>query len=460
MRDAGSTTQPSNNLGNLGIIIPGPWQKQVHIIHDAPRYYTTSRAPPAMMTTLDLGEWEQHCIFPPCNICMQPLPVMSLTWVLIIGPFSSDATPTHKTHARRPRRRRGWRPNSQTKRLYQSLLNDRLHHTKPQTLKQLEECVRVSAVQAESHIQPSTDIRPWEKEDFRALLRERRHCKNALEKARTSKLVRKQLRFHMRQRRNAKLNEILSEFRDLGRLNVIHEEGMKRQQSTSEQPSPDDCADLFEDIFASETDSHDPLVHACPQPFDENLVDESVPIFQSAELLLALQQLRQGKFADSDGLVLETFSDAGAQLHQCLLDIYNKMPAKNEWDPTWYHTIFTMLPKPGDTSLAQNWRPIAVLKVTYKILAKMLHSRLQPILDSRQAPDQVGFRPHRGTEHALGLFDTTCGKSIEWNCDLWFASLDRSHRTQCTIRCTCQARGAIIMCTAFENNVYWTTRLG
>ena len=139
-------------------------------------------------------------------------------------------------------------------------------------------------------------------------------------------------------------------------------------------------------------------------PFDENLVDESVPVFQFVELQLALQQLRQGKSVDSDGLVLEMFSYAGAQVHQCLLDIYNKMLAKNAWDPTWYHTIFTMLLKPGDTSLAQTWRPIAVVKVTYKIHAKMLHSRLQPILDSRQAPDQVGFRPHRGAEHTFAVF--------------------------------------------------------
>ena len=90
---------------------------------------------------------------------------------------------------------------------------------------------------------------------------------------------------------------------------------MKRQHSTSEQPSPDDFADLFENIFASETDIHDPLVHACEQPFDENLVDDSVPLFQFAELQLACSN--SGK----------------VQSHQCLLDIYNKMLAKNEYLP-------------------------------------------------------------------------------------------------------------------------------
>ena len=77
-----------------------------------------------------------------------------------------------------------------------------------------------------------------------------------------------------------------------------------------------------------------------------------------------------------------------------------------------------------DTSVASNWRPIAILKVTYKIFSKMLCSRLQPLHESYQSPDQVGVRPHRGTDHAFAVFDTICGKSVEWKCNLWFASLD------------------------------------
>ena len=49
------------------------------------------------------------------------------------------------------------------------------------TIGQLEECVRLSAVPAKFHIQPSADIRPWEGEDFRALLQERKYCKSVVE---------------------------------------------------------------------------------------------------------------------------------------------------------------------------------------------------------------------------------------------------------------------------------------
>ena len=83
-----------------------------------------------------------------------------------------------------------------------------------------------------------------------------------------------------------------------------------------------------------------------------------------------------------------------------------------------------MVPKSGDLQQTKNWRPIAILKITYKIFAKMLHDRLQPLLETEQSMDQVGFQRGTGIDHALAVFETVCGKSIEWNCEIWFASLD------------------------------------
>lgn len=319
----------------------------------------------------------------------------------------------------RQRCRRGWHPTAPTKILYQSLLDDWLRKSKPQTLSELEDGVKHCVEQAESCTQRSTDARkPWEREDFRYLLQQRRQCRCAVERAHFSKLIRKHLRCHMRLRRNEKLNEILNEFSSLNRLHAVRDDGIKRH-SCSTQPSPDDFADFLENIFSTEDDSHASLPFICPQP----CVDK-IPAFDDAELQLALKQLRNGKSADGDGLVLEMFIHAGGMLHQRLLSMYNHMLHEHVWDPKWCHTVFNMLPKPGDASVASNWRPIAILKVTYKIFSKMLCSRLQPLLESYQSPDQVGFRPHRGTDHAFAVFDTICGKSVEWNCNLWFASLD------------------------------------
>ena len=72
----------------------------------------------------------------------------------------------------------------------------------------------------------------------------------------------------------------------------------------------------------------------------------------------------------------------------------------------------------------RNWKPIAIVKITYKIFAKMLHDRLQPLLEREQSMDQVCFRRGTGIDHALAVFETVCGKSVEWNAEIWFASLD------------------------------------
>ena len=54
----------------------------------------------------------------------------------------------------------------------------------------------------------------------------------------------------------------------------------------------------------------------------------------------------------------------------------------------------------------------------------MLHDRLQPLLETKQSMDQVGFRRDTGIDHALAVFETVCGKGIEWNSEIWFANLD------------------------------------
>ena len=60
-------------------------------------------------------------------------------------------------------------------------------------------------------------------------------------------------------------------------------------------------------------------------------------------------------------------------------------------------SLFKMLPKPGDSTQANNWRPTAALKITFAMFAtgKLLGARIR----IWKAP----------------------GKSIEW--DMWCASL-------------------------------------
>ena len=69
-------------------------------------------------------------------------------------------------------------------------------------------------------------------------------------------------------------------------------------------------------------------------------------------------------------------------------------------------------------------RPIAILKVAYKIFSSLLHLRLRRRLDYQQSVDQLGFRPKTGVDHAFIVLEAIISKTLEWQCGIWFASLD------------------------------------
>ena len=85
---------------------------------------------------------------------------------------------------------------------------------------------------------------------------------------------------------------------------------------------------------------------------------------------------------------------------------------------------FKMLPRPGDPADAQNWRPIAVLNVMCKIVAKMLLHRARATLDQAQSEDQVGFRQGLRVEEAFAVLETLQDTAEADSLPLWFASLD------------------------------------
>ena len=94
--------------------------------------------------------------------------------------------------------------------------------------------------------------------------------------------------------------------------------------------------------------------------------------------------MRCGRSADGDGLVLELFKYDPPYLYISLVYIYNDIFCTGQLNLSWQHTLFTMVPKSGDLQQTKNWRPIAIIKTTYKMFAKILHDRLQPLLETKK----------------------------------------------------------------------------
>ena len=107
-----------------------------------------------------------------------------------------------------------------------------------------------------------------------------------------------------------------------------------------------------------------------------------------------------------------------------LMDIFNRMIHSGVLESNWQSTFFTMLSKSGEKKDPGNWRPVALLHISYKICSNLLHGRLSAQLESRQPDDQIGFRRSCGVDDAFVVLETVCSNSLEWNFNCWFASLD------------------------------------
>ena len=57
--------------------------------------------------------------------------------------------------------------------------------------------------------------------------------------------------------------------------------------------------------------------------------------------------------------------------------------------------------KEGDSSKFENYRPISLLNTTYKIMAAMIKSRIEEVIDPFLQDTQFGFRKTKSTVHAI-----------------------------------------------------------
>ena len=78
--------------------------------------------------------------------------------------------------------------------------------------------------------------------------------------------------------------------------------------------------------------------------------------------------------------------------------------------------VITLLEKEGkDSMYIQNYRPITLLNVDYKILSKVLAKRIKEVLGDIIHHDQVGYIKHRNIGEAVRLIDDMFFNSLKQN---------------------------------------------
>ena len=89
--------------------------------------------------------------------------------------------------------------------------------------------------------------------------------------------------------------------------------------------------------------------------------------------------------------------DAVKVLHSICQEIWKTQ----QWPQDWKRSVFIPIPKKGDAKEGPNYRTIALISHTGKVMLKILQARLQQNVNCELPDVQAGFRKGRGTRDQI-----------------------------------------------------------
>uniref|UniRef100_A0A8C5Q7B2 Reverse transcriptase domain-containing protein n=1 Tax=Leptobrachium leishanense TaxID=445787 RepID=A0A8C5Q7B2_9ANUR len=130
--------------------------------------------------------------------------------------------------------------------------------------------------------------------------------------------------------------------------------------------------------------------------------------FTPKELVEAIRSTATGKSPGPDGFTIAYYKTFLPYLSPHLLKMINSLDDDISLDPSTLRAHIALIPKPDkDHTQVTNYRPISLLNADVKLMAKMMATRLNPLINNLVHPDQTGFIPSReardNTQRAIAL---------------------------------------------------------
>ena len=106
----------------------------------------------------------------------------------------------------------------------------------------------------------------------------------------------------------------------------------------------------------------------------------------------ALNGFQNDKTPADDGFTKEFYKAFFDILGNALLESFNAGFKNGQLSVSQKRGIISLIPKDeNNLTTLSNWRPITLLNVDYKILAKVIAKRIESVLPKLIHPDQTGF---------------------------------------------------------------------
>ena len=108
-------------------------------------------------------------------------------------------------------------------------------------------------------------------------------------------------------------------------------------------------------------------------------------------------------------------------ISQVFTDILNPLADVPSY---WQKTKLKVLFKKGDPQCPDNYRPISILPILYKLFSKVVLARIKGTLMKEQSIDQAGFRPGYSCDDHLFVMTIVGEMFAEFRQPLWVVAVD------------------------------------
>ena len=135
------------------------------------------------------------------------------------------------------------------------------------------------------------------------------------------------------------------------------------------------------------------------------------------ECFNTLKNMKTNKSPGNDGFTVEFYLTFWPHIGKVLVEVFNEAVDMGVLSTSQKQGVITLIEKENKNPLyIKNYRPITLLNVDYKILAKVMATRIKDVLNKIIHLDQVGYMKNRYIGEAIRLIDDMIFHSIN-DCD-------------------------------------------
>ena len=137
-----------------------------------------------------------------------------------------------------------------------------------------------------------------------------------------------------------------------------------------------------------------------------------------------LGSITMNKAGGGDGIPAELFQILKDDAVKVLHSICQQILKTHQWPQDWKRSIFSPIPKKGNSKECSNYRTMALISHASKVMLKILQARLQQYMICELPDVQAGFRKGRGTRDQIANIHWIIEKAREFQKNIYFCFID------------------------------------